>query len=146
MSNNRIWIELVEHSIDHNALLPKLADPDVGAHGWFVGVTRRTTGDRITETLSYVAHETMAIRELEKIAVTAIEKFRLARVVIVHRLGDVPVGEASVVLGCSSPHRPQTFQALTWVMDVLKRDVPIWKKECYADGTTQWVHPVADNS
>jgi molybdopterin synthase catalytic subunit len=60
---------------------------------------------------------------------------------IVHRLGEVPVGQVSVVVGCSSAHRVATFQALPWIMDELKRDVPIWKRELYTDGTTEWVHP-----
>ena len=146
MQNDRIWIELVETTIDQGALREKVADPDVGAHGWFVGVTRRTTGQRVTSTLSYEAHPPMAVRELEKLAQTAMDRFSLHRIVIVHRLGEVPIGEASVVVGCSSGHRPETFQALAWVMDTLKRDVPIWKQETYVDGTTEWVHPTGGGS
>ena len=144
MQDERIWIELVETEIDQESLRDKVADPDVGAHGWFVGVTRKTTGQRITDTLSYQAHSRMAIGELRKLAESAIDRFSLARIVIVHRLGEVPVGEASVVLGCSSPHRPQTFEALAWTMDRLKREVPIWKRETYADGSTEWVHPESE--
>ncbi len=146
MQNDRIWIQLVETPIDQESLRDKVADPDVGAHGWFVGVTRRTTDKRVTNTLTYEAHPPMAIRELEKLAEAAIERFSLCRIVIVHRLGEVPVGDASVVVGCSSGHRPQTFQALAWVMDTLKREVPIWKRETYVDGTTEWLHPTAGNS
>jgi molybdopterin synthase catalytic subunit len=143
MQNERIWIELTESPIDQETLRDKIEHPDVGAHGWFVGVTRRTTGQRVTNVLAYEAHPPMAIRELEKLAKAAIERFSLCRIVIVHRLGEVPVGEASVVVGCSSGHRPQTFQALAWVMETLKREVPIWKRETYVDGTTEWVHPTA---
>jgi molybdopterin synthase catalytic subunit len=143
MRNDRIWIQLVDEPIDQESLRDKVADPDVGAHGWFVGVTRRTTDQRVTNTLAYEAHRPMAIRELEKLAEAALERFSLCRIVIVHRLGEVPVGEASVVVGCSSGHRPQTFQALAWVMDTLKREVPIWKRETYVDGTAEWVHPTA---
>ncbi len=146
MSDDQIWVELVEAPIDQESLREKVADPDVGAHGWFVGVTRRTTGDRVTDSLAYQAHPPMAIRELEKLAKEAIEKYSLCRIVIVHRLGEVPVGEASVVVGCSSGHRPQTFQALAWIMDTLKREVPIWKQETYVDGTTEWVHPTSGES
>jgi molybdopterin synthase catalytic subunit len=145
MPNHRIHIELVHQTIDQSALLEKLADPDVGAQGWFVGVTRRTTKERVTETLSYEAHESMAKGELQKLAEAAIEKFNLFHIVIVHRLGEVPIGEASIVLGCCSAHRPATFEALAWIMNVLKRDVPIWKKEHYADGLTEWVHPTGEN-
>ena len=141
---NRVFVLLVDEPIDIDTLRDKIADPDVGAHGWFEGVTRRTTEDRVTERLSYEAHRPMAEAELRKLAEAAIEKFSLTRIVIVHRLGEVPVGEASVVVGCSSSHRPPTFQAMAWVMDVLKRDVPIWKRESYVDGTTEWVHPTGE--
>lgn len=146
MDNANTWIELVDSPIDVDSLRNKIDHPDVGAHGWFVGVTRRTTGDRLTESLSYQAHRPMAMRELEKLAFAAIERFSLCRLVIVHRLGEVPVGQASIVVGCSSGHRPQTFEALAWIMDTLKREIPIWKRETYADGTTEWVHPNFDGS
>lgn len=140
-TQDSIWIELVDTRIDVESLRAKIADPDVGAIGWFEGVTRRTTDTRVTERLSYEAHRPMAIAELEKLAIRAVDKFSLHRCVIVHRLGEVPVSEASVVVGCSSPHRPATFEALAWIMDVLKKDVPIWKRELYVDGNTEWVHP-----
>ena len=153
-SRDNIWIELTDEPIQISAYQEKVADPDVGAHGWFLGVTRRTTsrananeGDaktRVTVSLSYEAHHQMAHKELLTLAEQAITRFGLAKIVIIHRLGEVPVGEASVVVGCSSPHRPATFDALAWVMDTLKRNVPIWKRERYADETTEWIHPGAD--
>lgn len=146
MNQPRIHVALIDQPIDITALLERVGDPDVGAHGWFLGVTRRTTDDRVTDRLSYQAHRPMAIRELEKLAETALEKFSLCKIVLVHRLGEVPVGEASVVVGCSSGHRPQTFEALAWVMDTLKREIPIWKQESYTDGTTEWVHPTDSSS
>jgi molybdopterin synthase catalytic subunit len=88
----------------------------------------------------------MAERELKKLAASAVEQFELLRLVIVHRLGEVPIGEASVVVGCSSGHRQATFDALRWVMETLKREIPIWKQERYADGTTEWVHPKSPSS
>lgn len=140
-----LFVQLVDGPIDAGALQDKIADPDVGAHGWFYGVTRRTTrsetGAAITESLGYEAHRPMAQKELEDLAERASRDFGLAHVVIVHRLGDVPIGQASVVVGCSSAHREATFQALKWIMETLKRDVPIWKQERYVDGTRQWVHP-----
>ena len=146
MHNNR-YIDIVDGPIDIVALQEKVADPDVGAHGWFYGVTRRTTinddtkDSMVTQTLSYEAHRVMAIRELESLAQRAIEKFGLRHVVIVHRIGEVPIGQASVVVGCSSSHRPPTIDALRWMMEVLKQEVPIWKRETYQDGSTEWVHP-----
>ena len=141
------FVQLVDQPIDIESLRGKIADADVGAHGWFYGVTRRTTqhgsGQQITDRLSYEAHRPMAQQQLESIAEQAIQQFGLAHVVIVHRLGDVAIGEASVVVGCSSAHRNATFDGLRWMMELLKRDVPIWKRETYADGTREWVHPDA---
>lgn len=141
MSDESIWIQITDGPIQLATLQQKLAEPDSGAHGWFVGVTRRTTNQRVTNTLSYEAHRPMALKEMEAIARDAKERFKLFRVVMVHRLGDVPIGEASVVVGCSSAHRPATFDALPWIMDRLKADVPIWKQEHYRDGSTEWIHP-----
>ncbi|NND97599.1 MAG: molybdenum cofactor biosynthesis protein MoaE [Pirellulaceae bacterium] len=151
MSQENRFVALVDSTIDVVPLQSRLADPDVGAHGWFYGVTRRTTQTddnttTTTATLSYEAHPSMALAELELLADKAIAQFGLHRVVIVHRVGEVPIGQASVVVGCSSPHRVATFAALEWIMETLKKDVPIWKRECYVDGSTQWVHPIDDDS
>ena len=66
-------------------------------------------------------------------------------VVLVHRLGTVPVGEASVLVGCSSAHRPESFSALPWIMEVLKRDVPVWKQDLDVNGAANWIHPAESN-
>ncbi|MDA8743766.1 molybdenum cofactor biosynthesis protein MoaE [Rubripirellula amarantea] len=139
--HNLYFVGITSEPIDAGSLAAYLDDPDVGAHGWFHGVTRRTTGNLITSLLSYEAHQAMAINQLESLARDAVKKFGLSRVVIVHRIGEVPVGESSVVMGCSSPHRVNVFAALPWMMDLLKKDVPIWKQETFEDGTRSWVHP-----
>ncbi len=145
MSSETVFVQLVDDPIDLTDLQSKLDDPDVGAHGWFVGVTRRKTtrGEttKFTDSLSYEAHRPMALAQLENLANEAVDRFKLKHVVVVHRLGDVPVGEASVVVGCSSPHRVATFRANEWIMQTLKQDVPIWKRESWTDGSTQWIHP-----
>jgi molybdopterin synthase catalytic subunit len=146
MNQAKIITRIVDGPIDTSRLLAEVGHPDAGAQGWFVGVTRRTTGQRVTSFLSYEAHVPMAERELKKLAASAVEQFELLRLVIVHRLGEVPIGEASVVVGCSSGHRQATFDALRWVMETLKREIPIWKQERYADGTTEWVHPKSPSS
>ncbi len=145
-AGQRAHVELVDEPIDAGALASLIGHPDVGAQGWFHGVTRRTTGDQITQTLFYEAHEAMALKELEKLAHDALDRFDLKQIVVVHRLGEVPIGEASVVIGCCSAHRVQTFDALRWIMDTLKKDVPIWKKEHFEDGSTEWVHPTNEPS
>jgi molybdopterin synthase catalytic subunit len=95
----------------------------------------------MTKTLHYEAHESMAIRQLQQLAEDAMQHHSLARVVIIHRLGEVPLGQASVLVGCSSAHRKDAFAALPWMMDKLKADVPIWKRETFEDESTEWIHP-----
>jgi molybdopterin synthase catalytic subunit len=149
MSDRNTFVQIVDGPIETASLQGKLSDPDVGAHGWFYGVTRRkTTRDevtKITQSLSYEAHRPMALSQLEQLADQAAEKFNLPHVVIVHRLGEVPIGQASVVVGCSSAHRIATFDANQWIMDMIKRDVPIWKQELFEDGSREWVHPSQAN-
>lgn len=144
-NGNAIFVDLVTEPIVLGDYESRLNDPDVGSHGWFLGVTRRTTvvdqQTTTTSTLHYEAKRSMAIAQLLQIAEQAKSRFGLTAVVLIHRLGEVPVGQSSVLVGCSSPHRRQTFDAMPWIMDRLKRDVPIWKKEEHEDGQTQWVHP-----
>lgn len=124
---------------------PWLSHPDAGAMLWFYGVTRRKTvqGDRvsITKELSYTAHREMAAKQLKELALNALQEFALHRVVIWHRLGVVPIGHASVIVGCSSSHRVASLDAVATLMDRLKRDVPIWKQERFESGDRQWIHP-----
>lgn len=141
-----IQVRLVHSVIDLSQWSDALHDIDTGAHAWFAGVTRRTTATetgavRTTATLHYEAHEPMALGQLQKLAEQALDRYSLRGVVIVHRLGEVPLGEASVLVGCSSAHRKDSFAALPWIMDKLKADVPIWKRETYQDESTEWIHP-----
>ena len=98
MVSEKPHIELVDGPIQVEALRDRIDHPDAGAQGWFVGVTRRTTGDLITQTLHYEAHQSMATSELMKLAIDAMQEFSLLRLVIVHRLGEVPIAEAIVVV------------------------------------------------
>jgi molybdopterin synthase catalytic subunit len=140
MSQTRVTVEIVEEPIQLGRYEDDLANPDVGAHAWFLGVTRRTTEGKITETLYYQAYQEMAMRQMQKIAIEAAQQFSLSAVVLVHRLGEVSVGEVSVLVGVCSGHRPEAFAALPWIMDRLKEDVPIWKQECDDRGKRHWVH------
>lgn len=119
--------------------------PDNGAISWFYGVTRRTTGGQVTEYLDYAAHPTMAGKQLRCIAETAADRFGLSGVVIVHRTGKVSVGRASIVVGCGSSHRKESFAAVAWIMDRIKADVPIWKRDHFVEASgesdAKWVHP-----
>ena len=137
----RIQVALTDQAIELPPLRDWLRDVDTGAHAWFEGVTRRMTGDRQTVQLAYEAFAPMATKQLRELAQQAAAEFELRAIAIVHRLGIVPVGEASIVIGCCSAHRVGALAALPWLMDRIKADVAIWKQEQFADGVQQWVHP-----
>lgn len=137
----RIEASLVEQAIDLAPLWEALADDDAGAHLVFVGRTRRRTGGRVTAQLAYEAFRPMALEQLQALLAEAADRWDLKAALVIHRLGCVPVGEASVAVGVSSSHRGDGLDAVGWIMDQLKQRVPIWKREHFADGTTEWMHP-----
>ena len=130
-------ITLVDHPIDVAALLQAVADPDNGGTVLFLGTTRRETGEREVVELRYEAYDELALAEMSAIAAEAVEAYG-ARVALVHRLGVVAVGEASVAVAASAPHRPTAFAAGRYLIDQLKARVPIWKQEAFADGDATW--------
>lgn len=134
-------IELTDQPIDANKLLDAAKRPEAGAVVLFLGITREFTGERQTVELDYEAYEMMAEQELAKLESAARQRWPLIECLIVHRLGRVPLTEASVAIVASSPHRRDAFTAAQWLIDALKERVPIWKRERWADGTTDWVHP-----
>jgi molybdopterin synthase catalytic subunit len=104
-------------------------------------MTREHTDGRQTESLDYECYPEMAKRKLEELEAEASGRWPLVECAIVHRLGHLEIGEASVAVAVSSPHRQAAFEAGQWLIDTLKESVPIWKRENWADGTTEWVHP-----
>lgn len=135
-------VELTRYPIDSAALVARAQSPSAGAVLLFLGVTRQMTGGRETIELHYDAYNEMAVRELAALESEARERWDLLDCLIVHRLGCVPLGEASVAIVTASAHRKAGFEAGEWLIDTLKERVPIWKQEHWADGTTDWVHPV----
>ena len=131
--------ELVHGPIDVAPLLAAAAQPACGAVNLFLGTTRDHHDGRAVLKLAYEAHETMAREALSALERAACERFGLAQCRVVHRLGEVPVTEASVAVVVASGHRAEAFEASRWIMDELKRTVPIWKKEFFADGDARWV-------
>ena len=131
--------ELVHTPIDVTPLLAAAARPECGAVNLFLGTTRDHHEGRAVLRLEYEAHERMALAALTALEDAARERFTLAHCVVVHRLGVVPVTEASVAVVVASAHRVAAFDASRWIMDELKRTVPIWKKEFFADGDAAWV-------
>lgn len=135
-------IQIVSEPVNPQALLDSVASDLAGAVVLFVGTTRQLTDGRETIQLSYDCYQPMALKKMHQLAEQAIQNWNLTGCSIVHRIGAVPVGEASVVIATSSAHRPPALRANEWLIDELKRQVPIWKQEWYSDGTTEWVHPV----
>jgi len=135
-------IEIVSTIIDSQAVLNSVGSPLAGAAVLFVGSTRQLTKGRETIELEYECYEIMARNKMYQLAETAMKNWGLVGCSVVHRIGCVPVGESSVVIATSSAHRRGAFAAAEWIIERLKEEVPIWKRELYADGTTEWVHPV----
>lgn len=119
--------------------------PECGATVTLDGYVRQFTKGRETLHLVYEAYEPMAISEMEKLVITAKEQFEISNAGIVHRLGRLEIGETSVVISVAAPHRKAAFAACEWLIRELKRTVPIWKKEVYADGEV-WIEGDASPS
>jgi molybdopterin synthase catalytic subunit/molybdopterin converting factor small subunit len=127
-------VTLVRERIDRDALVASLRQPADGAIVIFDGIVRDNTRGRKTLYLDYEAYEEMALAEMRKLAGEAQERFAIDRVGVVHRLGRLEIGESSIVIVVTSAHRGAAFDACRWLIDTLKRTVPVWKKEHFADG------------
>lgn len=134
-----LWILLTDEPLDTAAAADFLRDERAGGIDLFLGTTRRFTEGRETVQLDYEAYGSMAVDEMKRLARLAAERWPLAKVVVHHRIGVVAVSESSVIVGTSSPHRKDAFEATRFLIDTLKKDVPIWKQERFADGETEWV-------
>lgn len=130
--------ELTTDRIKINDVARRVVPPECGATVTLDGYARRfTTHDTKvieTEYLVYEAYEEMALKEMQKLVERAKSAFAIANVGIVHRTGRIEIGETSVVISVAAPHRKDAFAACEWLIKELKRTVPIWKKEVYADG------------
>lgn len=125
-----------------STLADGLARSSDGAVVVFLGVVRDATDDRPVDALEYEAYDRMAADEMRKIAIEAGGRWEVGRILMVHRTGMLTVGEPSVLVGVSAPHRAEAFDACEYCIDVLKERVPIWKKELFSDGESHWVnHP-----
>jgi molybdopterin synthase catalytic subunit len=134
-------IQLTRDVIDYAALTESVRSPISGAVVLFLGTVREITGGRRTVALDYDAYPEMAEAQIGKLETEARNRWPVDKVAIAHRLGHLELGEVSVAVAVSCPHRRQAFEAGKWLIDTLKTTVPIWKKENWADGTTEWVHP-----
>lgn len=127
-------VTLTNETIRPELWIAAAGRPEDGALVIFDGVVRNNSDGRRTLYLDYEAFVELAIRQMEALVAHAIEQFGIRDAWIVHRLGRVEVGESSVLIVVASAHRAQAFDACRWLIDSLKRTVPIWKKETFADG------------
>jgi molybdopterin synthase catalytic subunit len=134
-------IDIVSEPIDTMAVLRLAASPEAGAVVLFLGTTRASTHGRRTASLDYECYPQMARDKLAELEAHARKHWPLVGCAIVHRVGHLEIGEASVAVAVSAAHRHAAFEAGEWLIDTLKEVVPIWKKENWADGESQWVHP-----
>jgi len=137
-------IEITEAPIDHAALTDRVRSNLAGAVCTFLGTVREMTGERRTASLEYEAYPEMAAKKLAELEAEARARWPILDAALVHRVGHLDLGEISVVVAVSCPHRRQAFEACQWLIDTLKEVVPIWKKEVWADGHEEWVHPGMD--
>lgn len=131
-------VSLTYEAIDAKAITDALKDGADGAVTVFDGIVRNNTRGRQTLYLVYSAYEAMALTQMETLAAEAITKFGVRDVAMVHRLGRLEVGETSILIAVASAHRGATFDACRWLIDTVKKQVPIWKKEHFVDGAV-WV-------
>ncbi len=131
-------VELREEVLDPAAIASNLRSDAAGALVSFAGTVRRESRGKTVRALVYEAYGTMALKRMQELAAEAQRRWKIGDVAVVHRLGTLEVGETSVVIAVAAPHREEAFQACKWLIDELKRTVPIWKKEIYTEGEA-WV-------
>ncbi len=134
----RILCKITQGPINMQELSDFVADPGAGAMTTFVGTTRNTNDGRHVIRLEYECYPGMAEKEMTKIAAEALARWPILKIAMIHRLGQVDIGEASVAIAVSSGHRHAAFEACHYAINQLKETVPIWKKELY-EGGELWI-------
>ncbi len=134
-------IQLTHDPIDAQSVLQQIESDEAGAVVLFLGTTRGVTDGRETASLDYECYPEMAEKKLAELEATARQRWPVLGCVVVHRLGHLEVREASVAVAVSTAHREAAFEAGKWLIDTIKEEVPIWKRENWAAGTSEWVHP-----
>lgn len=132
------FFEITNEPISIESVARRVVPAECGATVTLDGYVRKFTKGRETLYLVYEAYEPMALSEMKKLCSEARNRFEIANVGIVHRVGQLEIGETSVVISVAAPHRRAAFEACEWLIKELKRTVPIWKKEVYADGE-MWI-------
>ncbi len=141
MPDDRTQITLTSEPIDHAALTESVRSNQAGAVVLFLGTVREMTAGRRTVALDYEAYPEMARAKMQELADEACSRWPVIRAGLVHRLGHMELGDVSVAVAVSCPHRKDAFEAGRFLIDRLKEIVPIWKQENWENGTKEWVHP-----
>ena len=134
---------IVDHPLDPTALLAEVASTASGASTLFVGTVREVNAGRPVTGIDYSAYGPMAERELDTVLREAADRFGTTRIVVEHRVGTLGLGEASIVIAVSHARRSPAMEAQRYLIEEIKKRVPVWKREHYADGTREWVDPTA---
>jgi molybdopterin synthase catalytic subunit len=136
-------IDIIAQPLEVGPIVAFVSVPAAGGIDVFLGTTRaeKHAGGRELIALDYEAYEPMAMKQLQDLAAEARRRWPIVRLAIVHRTGRVALAEPSVVIAVSTPHRADAFAACRWIIDTLKKDVAIWKKEVWSDGSGTWVDP-----
>ena len=137
--SNKRWVSLSKARLDVTAAYQFLQTPTAGGIALFIGTTRQWTDGHETTMLVYESYEPMALKEMHRLLDVALIRWPISRACILHRLGEVPLTEASVLVGIATAHRPEAFEACRFLIDQLKVQVPIWKQEHLTDGQVNWV-------
>ncbi|HEY7407935.1 MAG TPA: molybdenum cofactor biosynthesis protein MoaE [Gemmatimonadaceae bacterium] len=137
---------IVRDPLQPSAALAEVASVANGAAIVFVGTVREVNDGRAVTGIEYSAYEGMAARELAAIAGEAAARSGTTDIVVEHRIGRLELGEASVVIAVAHPHRAEAYDASRYIIEQLKRRVPIWKREEYVDGTREWVDPTVSRA
>lgn len=134
-------VDLTQSLIDHHAITESVRANSAGAVVTFLGTVREFTDGRQTQSLEYEAYAEMARQKMQQIETEARGRWPIVNLILVHRVGHLELGDVSVVVAVSCPHRLQAFEACRYVIDRVKEIVPIWKCENWASGESEWVHP-----
>jgi len=131
-------IQIVKKKIDVEQVIESVNDPAAGGVDVFIGTTRNHSRGKRVQALEYKAYEPMALKKMQEITEEVKKRWNVTKISIVHRIDKVGIGEASVVIAVSAPHRKEAFEACRYAIDTLKKEIPIWKKEFFKDGEV-WV-------
>ena len=137
------WIDISSEALDIGGAIEFVSDELAGGIATFLGTSRAETGaaGQTLLALDYEAYPQMALEQMRELAGQARKKWPIVKMAMLHRTGRVGLAEPSVIIAVSTPHRGDAFAACKWLIDTLKSEVAIWKKEVWADGQTSWVNP-----